>query len=72
MVRLKIVRKSVRRIMIGRDKYGPSEDRSKVRPKGSDWTKEVTGSYDDASEMSSCQTDLIGRDGILSYLLGRF
>ena len=58
--------------VIGRDKDGPSEDRLKVRPKDSDWTKEETGPYDDVSDLSSCQTDLIGRDRIWSYLLGRF
>ena len=58
--------------MIGRDEDGPSEDRPKVRPKDSDWTKEETCPYDDASDLSSCQTDLIGRDGIGSYILGRF
>ena len=41
-----------------------SEDCPKVRLKDSDWTKEETGPYDDASDLSSCQTDLIGRDGI--------
>ena len=39
-----------------------SEDRPKVRPKDSDWTKEATYQYDDASDLSSCQTDLIGRE----------
>ena len=58
--------------MIGRDEDGPSEDRPKVRPKDSDWTKEETCPYDDASDLSSCQNDLIGRDRIWSYLLGRF
>ena len=53
--------------MIGRDEYGPSEDRPKVRPKDvfgrdkdvpsevslkeSDWTKEESGPYDDASDL---------------------
>ena len=36
------------------------EDRPKVRPKDSDWTKEATCLYDDASDLLSCQTDLIG------------
>ena len=58
--------------MIGQDEDGPSEDRPKVRPKDSDWKKEETCPYDDASDLSSCQTDLIGRDGIWSYLMGRF
>ena len=58
--------------MIGRDEDGPSEDCPKVRPKDSDLKKEETGPYDDASDLSSCQTDLIERDGIWSYLLGRF
>ena len=57
---------------IGRDEYGLSEDCPKVRLKDSDWTKEETCPYDDVSDLSSCQTDLIGRDGIWSYLLGRF
>ena len=58
--------------VIGRDEDDPSEDRPKVRPKDSDWMKEETGPYDDASDLLSCQTDLIGQDGIWSYLLGRF
>ena len=55
--------------VIGQDEDGPSEDSPKVRPKDSDWTKEATCPYYDASDLSSCQTDLIGRDGIWSYLL---
>ena len=58
--------------VIGQDEDGPYEDRPKVRLKDSDWRKEETGPYEDASDFSSCQTDLIGRDGIWSYLLGRF
>ena len=57
--------------VIGRDEDGPSEDRLKVRPKNFDWTKKETCPYENASNLSSCQTDLIGRDGIWSYLLGR-
>ena len=53
--------------MIGRDEDGPSEDRPKVRPKDmigqdedgpsedppkeSDWTKEGSGPYDNASDL---------------------
>ena len=53
-----------------------SEDRPKVRPKDSDWKKEETGPYDDASDLSSCQTDLIGRERKLvlssgTLLIGR-
>ena len=66
--RLKVRPKDV----IGRDEDGPSEDLPKVRPEDSDWTKEEIGLYDDASDLLSYQTDLIGRDGIWSYLLGRF
>ena len=58
--------------VIGRDEDGPSEDSPKVRPKDSDWTKEETCPCDDVSDLSSCQTDLIGRDGIWSYLQGHF
>ena len=55
--------------MIGRDEDGPSEDRPKVHPKDvigrdkdgpsevspkeSDWTKEESGPYDDASNLYS-------------------
>ena len=47
---------------IGRDEYGLSEDRQKVRLKDYDWTKEATCMYDDASNLSSCQSDLNGED----------
>ena len=89
MVCLKIVKRSVRRILIGQDEDGPSEDRPKVRPKdmiGQDndgpsedrpkvcpkdyhWTKEATCPYDNASNLPSCQTDMIGRERklVLSY-----
>ena len=58
--------------VIGRDEDGPSEDCPKVCPEDSYWTKEETCPYDDVSDLSSYQTDLIGRDGISSYLLGSF
>ena len=52
------------------------EDRLKVRPKDSDWTKEATFPYDDASDSSSCRTDMIGRERKLvlssgTLLIGR-
>ena len=37
--------------VIGRDEDGLSEDQPKVRPKDSDWTKEETCPYDDASDL---------------------
>ena len=40
--------------VIGRDEDGPSEDRPKIRPKVSDWTKEATCPYDNASDLLSC------------------
>ena len=53
--------------------------RLKFSPKESDWTKEEYFPYDDASDLSSCQTDLIGRERKLvrmtmrpTCLLGRF
>ena len=46
-VRPKVCPKDV----IGRDEDGPSEDRPKVQPKDSDWMKEETGPYDDASDL---------------------
>ena len=73
---LKIVRRSVRRILIGRD-----EDvvlkivRRSVRRIliGRD---EATCPYDDASDLSSCQTDMIGQERKLvlssgTLLIGR-
>ena len=39
--------------VIGLDKDGPSEDRPKVLLNDSDWTKEATCLYDDASDLSS-------------------
>ena len=47
-----------------------SEDCPMDRPKDSDWTKEATCPYDDASDLSSCQTDLIGREGKLVFSSG--
>ena len=37
--------------VIGRDEDGLSEDSPKVRPQESDWTKEESGPYDDASDL---------------------
>ena len=36
--------------------------RLKFSPKESDWTEEESGPYDDASDLSSCQTDLIEQE----------
>ena len=55
--------------VIGGDEDGPSEDCPKVRP------KDMIGQNRNVVRMTmrltcrSCQTDLIGRDGIWSYLL---
>ena len=59
MVRLKFVRKSVRRILIGRDEDGPSEDRPKVRLKDMIGQDE-DGLYEDRPKLRP--KDMIGRD----------
>ena len=67
---MKIVRRSVRRILIERDKDVVLEIvQSSVRRIliGRD---EATCPYDDASDLSSCQTDLIRREGILVLSFG--
>ena len=48
-----------------------SEDRQKVRPKDSEWTKEATCAYDDASDLSSSQNNLIGRERKLVHMTMR-
>ena len=55
--------------MIGRDEDGPSEVRPKVRPKNMIGQKRNLVRMTMRPTCMSCQTDLIGRDGIWSYLM---
>ena len=67
---LEIVRRMLRRILIGRDEDVVLEIvRRSVRRLliGRD---EATCPYDDASDLSSCKTDLIGREGKLVFSFG--
>ena len=64
---LEIVRRMLRRILIGRDKDVVLEIVRRMLRRILIGRDEATCPYDGASDLSSCQTDLIGQEGKLFF-----
>ena len=64
---LEIVRRMLRRILIGRDEDVVLEIVQRILRKILIGRDKATCPYDDASNLSSCQTDLIVREGKLVF-----